>query len=117
MNYQTGGVSQNVSSCTTVLTLTNLLLLHELRIGAVVDNILAENGSRKNGVDIFGAHVADLAVQDEVVALGADVDGGLLAEQNEGEAVAVLTEGKALDGPQTKASAASRVCLPSPCSP
>jgi hypothetical protein len=96
INCKTGGVSQNVVSYLPP-DLTNLLLLHELRVGAVIDNIFAENGGCQDGVDVFGAHVADLAVQDEVVALGADVNGGLLSEQNEGEAVAVLREKEALD--------------------
>jgi hypothetical protein len=42
-------------------------------------------------VDLLGANIADLAVQDEVVALGADIDGRLLSEQNEGEAIAILS--------------------------
>jgi hypothetical protein len=73
---------------------TNLLLLHELRVRAVIDNILAEDGGGEDGVDFFGANVADLAVQDELVALGSDVDGRLLAEQDEGEALAVLSRVK-----------------------
>jgi hypothetical protein len=67
-----------------------LLLLHELRVRAVVDDILAEDGRGEHRVDVLGAHIADLAVEDEVVALGPDIDGGLLAEQDEGKAVAVL---------------------------
>ena len=69
---------------------TNLLLLHELRVGAVVDDILAEYGGCKDGVDVLGADVLDLAVQDELVALGSEVYGGLFAEKDEGEAVSVL---------------------------
>ena len=73
---------------------TNLLLFHELRVGAIVNDILAKDWGGENGVDILGAHVANLAVQDKVVALGSDVDGRLLAEQDEGEALAVLSSKK-----------------------
>jgi len=70
---------------------TYLLLLHELGVRAVVDDILAEHGGREDGVDFFGANVADLAVQDEVVALCAEVDRRLLAEQDERETIAILS--------------------------
>jgi hypothetical protein len=72
----------------------HLLLLHELRVRAVVDDILAENGRGEHRVDFLGVDVADLAVQDKVVAPGADVDGRLLAEEDEGEALAVLPSEK-----------------------
>lgn len=73
-----------------ILGMPYLLLFHELGIGAVVDNILAENRSGKDGVDLFGTHVAKFAVENEVVALGADAYGRLLAEENEGENIAML---------------------------
>ena len=69
---------------------THLLLLHKLRVGAVVDNILAKHGGGEDGVNLLGVDVADLAVQDKVVALGADIARGLLAEEDKGEAVAIL---------------------------
>lgn len=59
---------------------TNLLLLHELRVRAIIDNILAEDGGGKDRVDFLGANITNLAVQDELVALGSDVDGRFLAE-------------------------------------
>lgn len=73
-----------------LLSSANLLLLHKLGVGAIVDDILAENRGSKDGVNLFGVDIANLAVQDEIVALGADVDGGLLSEEDEGEAVAIL---------------------------
>lgn len=47
-----------------------LLLLHELRVWAVVHDILAEDGRAERSVDLLRIHVLDLAVQDEVVAFG-----------------------------------------------
>jgi hypothetical protein len=75
---------------------THLFLLHEFRVRTVVDDILAEDGRCQDGVDFLGANVADLAVQDEVVALGSDIDGRLLAEEDERKAVAVLSRKQAL---------------------
>ena len=69
---------------------TDLLLLHELRVGAVIDNIPTKDRSGENSVDLLGVDVAKLAVEDKLVALGSHVDGGLLAEQDEGKDVAVL---------------------------
>ncbi len=71
---------------------THPLLLHELGVGAVVDNILSEDGSGQDGIDLLGVDVAQFSVQDEVVALAADADGGLLAEKDEGEDIAMLRE-------------------------
>lgn len=67
-----------------------LLLLHELGVGAVVDDILAEHRGGERVVDLLSVDVLQLAIEDEVVALGAQADGGLLAEKNEGEDIAVL---------------------------
>lgn len=75
---------------------TYLLLLHELGVGAVVDNIASKNGSGQNSVDILSIHILELAVEDEVIALGAESDRGLLAEENEGEDVAKLWKQRAL---------------------
>lgn len=71
-------------------TPTHLLLFHELRIRAVVHDILAKHGASQGVVDLFGVDVLGLAVQDEVVTLGIQADGHLPAEQNEGEDIAVL---------------------------
>jgi hypothetical protein len=92
-------------------------LLHELRVGAVVDDILAEDRRRQDGVDFLGANVADLAVQDEVVALGSDIDGRLLAEKDEGEAVAVLSRRQALLVRTANKCCITEACPPFPCSP
>ena len=67
-----------------------LLLLHELRVRAVVDDVLAKDGGGEDGVDVLCADVLGLAVQNEVVARAADIDGSLLAQEDEGEDVAVL---------------------------
>ena len=67
-----------------------LLLLHELGVGAVVDDILAEDGGGERVVDLLSVDILQLAVEDKVVALGSQADGGLLAQQDKGEDIAVL---------------------------
>jgi len=68
----------------------DLLLLHELRVGAIVDDVLAEDGRGQGGIDLLGAHIANLAVENELVAQRADTDGRLASEEDEGEDIAVL---------------------------
>lgn len=48
-----------------------LLLLHELSIGAIVDDVTTEDGGSEGGVNLFGIHITKLAIEDELVALGA----------------------------------------------
>lgn len=69
---------------------THPLLLHELAVGAVIDDIPAKDRRGQDTVDLLGIDILGLAIQDELVALGADIDGGLLAEENEGENIAKL---------------------------
>jgi hypothetical protein len=69
---------------------THLLLFHKLRVGAVVDDVLAKHRRAQRGVDLLGVDVLDLAVENEVVALGVEAHGHLAPEQDEGEDVAVL---------------------------
>jgi hypothetical protein len=72
------------------LRLSYLLLLHELGVGAIVDHILAEHGGGERVVDLLGVDILQLAVENEVVALGSQTDGGLLAQKDKGEDIAVL---------------------------
>lgn len=67
-------------------------MLHELGIGAIVDDVLAEDRGGQDGVDFLSADVADLSVQDELVTVRAKAHRGLLAEKDEGENVSVLHE-------------------------
>ena len=67
-----------------------LLLLHELGVRAIVDNIGSEDWSGKAGIDLLSVDILKLSVQNELVSLGANIDGGLLAEKDESEDVAVL---------------------------
>jgi hypothetical protein len=67
-----------------------LLLLHELCVGTIVHDILAEDRGGENGVDFLSVDVLELAVEDEVVASRSDGDGGLLAEQDKGKGIAKL---------------------------
>lgn len=70
--------------------IADLLLLHELGVGAVVDDILSEDGGSEDGVNVLGADVLELAIENEVVSGGAHSNGGLLAEEDEGENVTKL---------------------------
>src|SRR5690606_8972227 len=54
-----------------------LLLLHELRVGAVVDHIPSEDRGGQASVDFFGVDVLELAVEDEVVSRRSHGDRGL----------------------------------------
>lgn len=67
-----------------------LLLLHKFGVGAVVDHVAPKDRSGEWRVDFLGANVAKLAIQNEVIALGTQIDRGLLAEEDESENVAVL---------------------------
>jgi hypothetical protein len=67
-----------------------LLLLHELGIGAVIDDIATKDRRRQHSIDFLGIDVLELAVENKVVAGGANSDGGLLAEKNKGKDVAKL---------------------------
>jgi hypothetical protein len=67
-----------------------LLLLHELRVGTVINDILSEDRGGQDSVDFLGVDVFQLAVQDEIVARGSDVYGCFLAEENEGKDIAIL---------------------------
>jgi hypothetical protein len=78
------------SSCRCPEQLPYLLLFHQLRIRTIVDNILAENWCGKGAVNILGVDMAEFAIQDELVALGANIDSSFLAEQDKGENVAIL---------------------------
>jgi hypothetical protein len=39
------------------IIVSNLLLLHELGVGAVIDNILAKDGSGENSVNLLGTDI------------------------------------------------------------
>lgn len=74
----------------TTFLLSYLLLLHELRVGAVVDDALTEDRSGEGAVDLLGVDVLELAIEDKVIALGAKADGGGLSEEDKSKDVAVL---------------------------
>lgn len=71
---------------------SHLLLLHQLGVGAIIDDIGSKHRSGQGRVDLFGADITQLAVQDELVTLGTQVDSRLFAEENKGENVAILFE-------------------------
>ena len=67
----------------------NLLLLHQLRVWAVIDHIRAKDRRGQRAVDLFGVDVLEFTIQDEVVSLGTQADGSLLSQQNESKDIAV----------------------------
>lgn len=69
---------------------TNLLLLHELGVRTVIHNIATKDRCRKRRIDLLSANVSKLAVKNKVIAFGAQVNGGLFAQENESEDIAVL---------------------------
>ena len=68
----------------------HLLLLHELRVRAVVHDVLAEDGPGEWVVYLLGVDILDLAVQDEVISRRVQANCGLLPEEDECEDVAIL---------------------------
>ena len=71
---------------------SHLLLLHELRVWTIVDDICAKDWCRQRTVDLLSVDILQLAVQDEIVALGAQADSGLLAQEDESEDISILCE-------------------------
>jgi len=71
---------------------TNLLLLHEFGIRAVINHILSEYRGCQDGVNILSADILKFAIQDEVIARGSDVYCRLLSEENKRENVAILRQ-------------------------
>jgi hypothetical protein len=80
------------SSSGLTFVVSHLLLFHELGVGAIIDDILAEDRSGENGVDFLGTHILELAVEDEVVSGRANSDSGFLSEEDKGEDIAVLAQ-------------------------
>jgi hypothetical protein len=90
-------VRPNLTNCPHVsgapelqLRCTYFLLLHKLRVGAVVHDILSEDGCAEWRVDLLGVEILDLAVQDEVVARGIETYSHLAAKKYESENIAIL---------------------------
>jgi len=70
----------------------HLLLLHELPVWAVVHDVMTKDGGGERSVNLLGVHILELAVQDEIIALCSEKDGGFLAQEDEGEDIPVLEE-------------------------
>lgn len=68
----------------------DLLLFHEFRIRAVVDNVLSKNRGRQGRVDFFSTNVSQFRIEDKIIAFDPQKDGCLLAQQDEGEYIAIL---------------------------
>lgn len=46
----------------------------------------------QRGIHLLRADIAQFAVENEIIPLGAQIDGGFLAEEDEGEDIAVLLQ-------------------------
>jgi hypothetical protein len=67
-----------------------LLLLHKLRVRAVIHDIGTKHGCGKMRVDFLRIHIRKLPIQDEFVSIYTEVDYRLAAKQDEGKDIAVL---------------------------
>lgn len=72
------------------MVLSYFLLLHQFGIRTIIHHPGAKNGSGKRTVNFLGIGIFQFAIQDELVALGAQEDGGFLAQENKGKDIAVL---------------------------
>lgn len=68
----------------------HLLLLHQFGVGAVVYDILAKDRSSERAVNLLGVDILELAVENEVIALGVQTDSHLATQEDEGEHIAIL---------------------------
>jgi hypothetical protein len=71
---------------------SNLLLLHEFGIRAIVHDILAKDRSSENSVNLLGRDILELSVEDEVVSSGANSDSGFLSKEDKGENITMLAQ-------------------------
>lgn len=69
-----------------------LLLLHEFGVGAVVDDVGTEDWGGDRTVDLLCVDILELAVENEFVAVNAEVNCRLLFKEDEGEDISVLCE-------------------------
>lgn len=66
-------------------------MFHELGVGAVVHDIGPKDGRGQFAVDLLSIDIFQLSIQNKLVALGPEINGGLLAQENESKDVTVLT--------------------------
>ncbi len=59
---------------------TNLLLLHQFRVWAVVDYILSKDWCGKNSINLIRVDILQLAIENEIIALSPQVYRGFLTE-------------------------------------
>jgi hypothetical protein len=70
--------------------ITHLLLLHQLGVGAIVDNILAKDGCGQHSVDLLGIDILQLPIEDELIALSAQIHRRLLPQEDKCENITIL---------------------------
>ncbi len=70
--------------------ISNLLLLHQLRIRTIIHHALAEDRSCERAVDLLRIDISQLSIEYELVALRPKTHCGLSPEQSKGEDIAIL---------------------------
>lgn len=92
-----------------------LLLLDKLGRRAIKHDIRPKNRRGQWRVHILGGQIELFSIQDKVVSVGPKTDGRRLAEQDEGEDIAVLSDGSI--SMTFSSSGSPGRCLPFLCSP
>lgn len=67
-----------------------LFLLHQLRVGTVIDDVPTKDRSGQNSVNLLSIDVLELAIENEIVSGGANGNGGFLAKENKSEDIPKL---------------------------
>jgi hypothetical protein len=68
----------------------HLLLLHEFRIGTIIDDVTPKYRGCQGRIDFLGTHIFELSVQDKVIALSTEINGSLLSQKDERENISIL---------------------------
>ena len=69
---------------------TYFLLLHQLRIGAIIDHATSENWSGENIIDLFRIDVLQFAIKNEIVTLLTEVNCSLSTKKYERKHIPIL---------------------------
>lgn len=70
--------------------MTYLFLLHELGIGAIIYYMTSKDRCCKRRIHLFSANVSEFAIENEIVARGAQIDSCFLAKEDKSEDIAIL---------------------------
>lgn len=68
----------------------HLLLFHQLGVGTIIHDASTENRCREWTVDFLGIGILQLAIEDKLIAFGAQKHCRFFPQENEGKDIAVL---------------------------